>query len=182
MFVIVGIFSLYSFPSNEYSNLASLGFVLILVNALCACPSYTPSYGIASNSIVPFLTVATCITLFSAYSPFAALLTIILAFPATVSGFSVIVFPSIDAVAMFEASELTVSSPLDVLFVTSNVPLFGYVYVPFFEDIVKSSAFAIPSYIISTSPFSLSFTKNLYSSFTIISAFFSSTFSLELKL
>ena len=102
--------------------MTSLGFVLILVNALWACPSYTPSYGIASNSIVPFLTVATCITLFSAYSPFAALLTIILAFPATVSGFTVIVFPSIDAVAMFEASELTVSSPLDVLFVTSNVP------------------------------------------------------------
>jgi hypothetical protein len=70
--------------------------------------------------------------LFCAYSPFAELLTIILTFPATVSGFTVIVFPSIDAVAMFEASELTVSSPLDMLFVTSNVPLFGYVYVPFF--------------------------------------------------
>ena len=46
-------------------------------------------------------------------------------------------FPLILAVAMFGASELTVNSPPDVLFVTSNVPLFGYVYVPFFGDIVK---------------------------------------------
>ena len=90
-------------------------------------------------------------------------------------------FPLILAVAMFGVSELTVNSPPDVLFVTSNVPLFGYVYVSFLGDIVKSLAFAIPSYIISTSPFSLSFTKNLCSSFIIISAFFSSIFSLELK-
>ena len=85
------------------------------------------------------------------------------------------------AVTIFDASDSTESSPPETLLVTVNVPLFGYVYVSFLGDIVKSLAFAIPSYIISTSPFSLSFTKNLCSSFIIISAFFSSIFSLELK-
>ena len=82
---------------------------------------------------------------------------------------------------MFGASEFTVSSPPEALFVISKLPLFGYVYVPSYEDNVKSPETATPSYIISTSPFSLSFTKNLCSSFIIISAFFSSIFSLELK-
>ena len=39
VFVIVGIVSLYVFPSNEYSNFASLGFTSTCVIALWACPS-----------------------------------------------------------------------------------------------------------------------------------------------
>ena len=57
---------------------------------------------------------------------------------------------------MFGASEFTVSSPPEALFVISKLPLFGYVYVPSYEDNVKSPETATPSYVISTSPFSLS--------------------------
>ena len=55
---IFGISSLYFPPFIEYSNLASLGSTLILDNASCSCPSYVPTYGVTSNLIVPFWTVA----------------------------------------------------------------------------------------------------------------------------
>ena len=85
------------------------------------------------------------------------------------------------AVAIFGASDSTESSPPETLLVTVNVPLFGYVYVSSYEDNVKSPETATPSYVISTSPFSLSFSKNLYWSLTIIYAFLSSIVSFELK-
>ena len=56
--LIFGISSLYFPPFIEYSNLASLGSTLILDNASCSCPSYVPTYGVTSNLIVPFWTVA----------------------------------------------------------------------------------------------------------------------------
>ena len=82
---------------------------------------------------------------------------------------------------MFGASEFTVSSPPEALFVISKLPLLGYVYVPSYEDNVKSPETATPSYVISTSPFSLSFNKNLYWSLIIMYAFLLSIFSVELK-
>ena len=66
------------------------------------------------------------------------------AFPAVVPGTTVTVFPSIVAVAIFVASELTVSSPLVALFVTVNVPPFGYTYVPLLAEIDKSLEAATP--------------------------------------
>ena len=102
------------------------------------------------------------------------------AFPAVVPGTTVTVSPSIVAVAIFVASELTVSSPLVALFVTVNVPLVGYTYVPLLAEIDKSLEVATPLYVTSTSPSSVSFNANLYLSSTIISAFLSSIISLEL--
>ena len=65
----------------------------------------------------------------------SALVTVIVALPAVVPGFTVTVFSLTLTVAIFVLLELTLNAPVFPL--TVNVPLFGYVYVPLVADNVN---------------------------------------------
>ena len=65
----------------------------------------------------------------------SALVTVIVAFPAVVPGFTVTVFPFILTIAILSLLELTLNAPVFPL--TVNVPLVGYVYVPSVDDNVN---------------------------------------------
>ena len=62
----------------------------------------------------------------------SALVTVIVAFPAVVPGFTVTVFPFILTIAILSLLELTLNAPVFPL--TVNVPLVGYVIVPLVAD------------------------------------------------
>ena len=68
----------------------------------------------------------------------SALVTVIVAFPAVVPGFTVTVFPLMLAVAMFVFDEATLRFPLFPL--TVNVAFVGYVNVPLVADNVNIPA------------------------------------------
>ena len=174
--VTFGIISVNSPPSREYSNLQSFGSTVTLINASWAFPSYSAMYGSASNSIVPFSTLAVWVTLPSAYFPFASLVTTIFAVPAIFCGVTVTVVPLILAFAISSLLDFTVSFPCDSLFITSKVPAVGYLYVASVGDICNPPA--SPKYIIFTFPFSSSFAMNLYFPLMVISAFMSFNFSM----
>ena len=65
----------------------------------------------------------------------SALVTVIVAFPAVVPGFTVTVFPLTLTVAIFVLLDATLNVP--VLPLTVNVPLVGYVNVPLVADSVN---------------------------------------------
>ena len=65
----------------------------------------------------------------------SALVTVIVAFPAVVPGFTVTVFPFILTIAILSLLELTLNAPVFPL--TVNVPLVGYVYVTSVDDYVN---------------------------------------------
>ena len=65
----------------------------------------------------------------------SALVTVIVAFPAVVPGFTVTVLPFILAVAIFVFDEATLNVPVFPL--TVNIPLVGYVSVPLVADSVN---------------------------------------------